>query len=42
VHRSVVVVCSIIHVLRRFLLRKEPDLKERGNILKLCTLVKVR
>jgi hypothetical protein len=42
VHRSVVVVHSILLDLRSSVLRKEPDLKKRGKILKLCALIKVR
>jgi hypothetical protein len=42
VHRSVVVVRSILLDLRSSVLRKEPYLKERGNILKLYALIKVR
>jgi hypothetical protein len=42
VHRSVVVVHSILLELRSFVLRKKPDLKKRGKILKevkLCALI---
>jgi hypothetical protein len=42
VHRFFVVVHSILLDLQIFVLRKEPDLKKRGKILKLCALVKVR
>jgi hypothetical protein len=42
VRRSVVVVHSILLDLRSSVLRKRPDLKKRGKILKLCALVKVR
>jgi hypothetical protein len=40
--RSVVVVPNILLDLQSSLLRKKLDLKKRGNILKLCALVKVR
>jgi hypothetical protein len=42
VHRSVVVVHNILLDLQSSVLRKEPDLKKRGKILKLCALIKVR
>jgi hypothetical protein len=41
VHRSIVVVRSILIDLRRSMLRKKLNLKEGGKILKLCALVKV-
>jgi hypothetical protein len=45
VHRSVVVVHNILLDLRSSVLRKKPDLKKRGKILKevkLCALIRVR
>jgi hypothetical protein len=42
VHRSVVVVRSILLDLRSSVLRRESDLKKRGKILNLCALIKVR
>jgi hypothetical protein len=40
--RFVAIVHSIILDLWKFVLRKEPDMKKRGKILKLCALIKVR
>jgi hypothetical protein len=42
VRRSIAVVHNILLNLRRSMLRNIPDMKERGKILKLCALVKVR
>jgi hypothetical protein len=42
VRRYVVVVRSILLNLGSFVLRKKPDLKKRGKILKICALVRVR
>jgi hypothetical protein len=41
VHRSIVVACNIILDLRSSVLRKKPDMKKRGKILKICVLIKV-
>jgi hypothetical protein len=41
VRRSVAIVHNILIDLRISVLRKRPDLKKRGKILKLCALVKV-
>jgi hypothetical protein len=40
--RSTVVVHSILLELRRSVIRRESELKKRGNILNLCSLIKVR
>jgi hypothetical protein len=45
VHSSVVVMHSILLDLRSSVLRKKPDMKKRGKVLKevkLCALIRVR